>query len=163
MPPTVYPTGTTIYDPDKCWNGFTVFQANDVGATVIDMNGIVINQWRGMTAEFSPKKILPGGYIMGNTGIRNPKYGFQDATDLVQIDWDGNVVWKFDRYERVKDPRQKPVWMVRHLMITRGRVILWDTTFRAWNPVLSKVIPLSSVIKTCVIPRYRKKYSWTTR
>jgi hypothetical protein len=50
---------------------------------------------------------------MGNTGIRNPKYGFQDATDLVQIDWEGNIVWKFDRYERVKDPRQKPAWMAR--------------------------------------------------
>ena len=24
---TVYPTGTTIYKPDKCWNGFTVFSA----------------------------------------------------------------------------------------------------------------------------------------
>lgn len=113
MPPTIYPTGTTIYDPTKCWNGFTVFQANEVGATVIDMNGTVINQWRGMTAEFSPKKILPGGYIMGNTRTRNPKYGFQDAIDLVQIDWEGNIVWKFDRYERVKDPRQKPMWMVR--------------------------------------------------
>ena len=113
MPPTIYPTGTTIYDPDKCWNGFTVFQANEVGATVIDMNGTVINQWRDMTAEFSPKKILPGGYILGNTGIRNPKYGFQDAINLVQVDWDGNIVWKFDRYERIKDPRQKPVWMAR--------------------------------------------------
>ncbi|UCD09756.1 MAG: aryl-sulfate sulfotransferase [Dehalococcoidales bacterium] len=113
MPPSIYPTGMTIYNPDKCWNGFTVFQANDVGATVIDMNGTVINQWRGMTAEFSPKKILPGGYVMGNTGIRNPKYGVQDATDLVQVDWEGNIVGKFDRYEQVKDPHQKPAWMVR--------------------------------------------------
>lgn len=25
MPPTVYPTGTTIYYPEKCWNGYTLF------------------------------------------------------------------------------------------------------------------------------------------
>ena len=25
--PTIYPTGVTVYDPEKCWNGFTIFQA----------------------------------------------------------------------------------------------------------------------------------------
>jgi len=113
MPATIYPTGTTIYDPEKSWNGYTIFQANEVGATLIDMNGTVVNQWKGMGAEFSPKRILPGGYIMGSTGIRNPKYSFQDALDLVQVDWEGNIVWRFDKYERVKDPRQKPKWMAR--------------------------------------------------
>lgn len=24
MPPTVFLTGTTIYKPDKCWNGYTM-------------------------------------------------------------------------------------------------------------------------------------------
>ncbi len=113
MPATIYPTGTTIYDPEKSWNGFTVFQAHEMGATVIDMNGTVINQWRGITAEFSPKRILPGGYLMGNTGVRNPKYGFQDAVDLVQVDWDGNIVWKFNHYERIRDASKKPTWMAR--------------------------------------------------
>ena len=113
MPVTIYPTGTTIYNPEKCWNGYTVFPARGVGATLIDMNGNVVNRWRGMPAGFSPNKILPGGYVMGSTGLRNPKYGYQDTLDLVQIDWEGNVVWKFNKYDRVKDPRQKPVWMAR--------------------------------------------------
>ena len=60
-----------------------------------------------------PNRVLPGGYVFGSTGIRNPKYGFQDSLDLVQVDWDGNIVWKFDKYERVKDPRQKPNRMAR--------------------------------------------------
>jgi len=113
MPATIYPTGTTIYDPEKCWNGYTVFPAKDVGATIIDMNGNIINQWKGMSAGFAPNKILPGGYVMGSTGIRNPKYSFQDMLDLVQVDWEGNIVWHFDKYEQIKDPRQKPVWMAR--------------------------------------------------
>jgi hypothetical protein len=113
MPATIYPTGTTIYDPEKCWNGYTVFPARDIGATLIDMNGNVVNQWKGMFAGFAPNKILPGGYVMGSTGLRNPKYGYQDLLDLVQIDWEGNVVWSFNKYERVKDPRQRPVWMAR--------------------------------------------------
>jgi hypothetical protein len=116
MPVTVYPTGTTIYDPEKCWNGYTIFQAtmffgNEVGAVLIDMNGNVVNQWKGL--DGIPNKILPGGYVMGSTGTRNPKYGSQDQIDLVQVDWDGNIVWAFNKYERVKDPHRKPTWMAR--------------------------------------------------
>jgi hypothetical protein len=116
MTVSVYPTGTTIYDPGKCWNGYTVFQASmfrarGTGAMLIDMSGNVVNQWQWL--DGFPNKILPGGYIMGSTGMRNPKYGFQDMLDLVQVDWDGNIVWKYHKYERIKDPRQKPVWMAR--------------------------------------------------
>ena len=44
--PTVHPTGTTIYDPEKCWNGYTLFQANEQGAMLIDMNGKVVHFWK---------------------------------------------------------------------------------------------------------------------
>ncbi len=113
MPPTVYPTGTTIYEPEKCWNGYTIFQPGDSGATLIDMNGNVANQWRDLKGLPGPNKILPGGYVMGATGQRDRKYGFQDNVDLVQVDWDGNIVWKFYKYELVKDPHRKATWMAR--------------------------------------------------
>ena len=113
MASTVYPTGTTIYEPEKCWNGYTIFQPGDSGATLIDMNGNVVNQWRDLKGLPSANKILPGGYVMGTTKSRKPKYGFQDNVDLVQVDWDGNIVWRFNRYELVKDPRQEKTWMLR--------------------------------------------------
>jgi hypothetical protein len=116
MASSVYPTGTTIYEPEKCWNGYTIFQATMhqatyVGAILIDMNGNVVNQWKGF--DGFPNRILPGGYILGSTGMRNPKYGFQDMIDIAQADWEGNIVWRFHKYERIKDPRQKPTWMAR--------------------------------------------------
>lgn len=116
MPPSVYPTGTTIYDPEKCWNGYTLFQAelhhnNGHGAVLIDMNGNVVNRWKGL--DGFPNKMLPGGHIMGSTAVRNFKYGYQDMVDLVEADWEGGIVWKFNKYELVKDPRQKPRWMAR--------------------------------------------------
>ncbi len=116
MPPSVYPTGTTIYYPEKCWNGYTLFPAelhhnNGYGAVLIDMNGNVVNRWQGL--DGFPNKMLSNGNIMGSTGIRNMKYGFQDMVDLVEVDWDGKILWKFDRFERIKDPRQKPRWMAR--------------------------------------------------
>lgn len=116
MASSVYPTHTTIYDPERCWNGYTLFQPGalqrgDAGAILLDMNGNVVNQWKGLYGF--PNKMLPGGYIMGSTGTRNPKYSFQDMLDLIQVDWNGNIVWKFNGYELIQDPDEKPVWMAR--------------------------------------------------
>jgi hypothetical protein len=121
MPPSVFPTGTTIYYPEKCWNGYTLFPSElhrnpSRGAALIDMNGSTVKLWKGL--DGFPNKMIPPaagsvGHIMGSTGIRNMKYGYQDMVDLVEVDWEGNIVWKFDGYELVKDPRQKPRWMAR--------------------------------------------------
>jgi len=116
MTASIYPTGVTMYDPEKCWNGYTLFQSamfqgKTAAAILIDMNGNGMNQWKGL--DGIPNKMLPGGYVLGSTGVRNPKYGHQDMLDLVQVDWDGNIVWRFNRYARIKDPYQKPTWMLR--------------------------------------------------
>ena len=40
---TVFPTGTTIYKPDQCFNGYTLLRdENGVAALLIDMNGNVV-------------------------------------------------------------------------------------------------------------------------
>ena len=109
--PSVYPTGTTIFYPEKCWGGFTVFPAHETGATLIDMNGNVVKQFPNL--DGFPIKVLPGGFFMGSTGLRNPKFGFQDMLDLVQTDFEGNIVWKFAKYELIKDGRSKAKWMAR--------------------------------------------------
>jgi len=109
--PSIYPTGTTIYNPEKCWSGYTIFQARELGAALIDMNGNLVQLWKGL--QGFPNSILPGGYVMGSTGERPLKYGFQDQRDLVQVDWDGNIVWKFDQYEYIEDPGEETRWMAR--------------------------------------------------
>ncbi len=109
--PTIYPTGTTIYNPEKAWSGYTVYQAAGLGALLIDMSGKEVHLWKGLLGF--PNKILPGGYVFGHTKNRDPKYGFQDGADLVQVDWDGNIVWKFNRYEFIEDPGNEPQWMAR--------------------------------------------------
>ena len=116
MPATVYPTGTVHYDPARCWNGYILFGAdlfrkNGNGAILIDMNGNVINRWKGL--DGMPNKMLPGGMVFGSSGVRDPKYGYQDMLDLIQVDWDGNVIWKFNHHDHIKDPRHKPQWMAR--------------------------------------------------
>ena len=109
--PSVYPTGTTIYYPDKCFNGYTVFPANDEGSVLVDMNGNTIKHIKALHGF--PVKVLPGGYFMGSTGERDSKYGYQDMLDLVQMDFNEKIFWKFNKYELIKDGQQKPKWMAR--------------------------------------------------
>lgn len=107
---SVFPMGTTIYDPEKAWSGYTLMQIQGIGAVVVDMNGNVVKCWENV--QGFPNKLLPGGYLMGSLGLRDPKFGYQDQTDVVQIDWDGKVVWKFDKKELVDDDGDKR-WIAR--------------------------------------------------
>ena len=109
--PTIYPTGVTVYDPAKAWNGYTIFPAADLGALLIDMNGREVQLWKGL--QGFPNKLLPNGQVFGSTGLRHPDHGFQDQTDLVQVDWEGNIVWRFSQLEHIADPGQDPPWYAR--------------------------------------------------
>ena len=72
-----------------------------IGAVLIDMNGNVVKTWKDL--QGFPNKLLPGGYVMGSLGARPSEFAYQDQTDVVQVDWDGNVVWKFNKHELIKD------------------------------------------------------------
>ena len=109
--PSVFPTGTTIYNPEKCFNGYTLMPIKKVGAVLIDMNGKVVKVWKNF--QGFPNKLLPGGYVMGSLGVRDGAFSYQDQTDLTQLDWDGNVVWKFDHKDYIEDEGHEPRWMAR--------------------------------------------------
>ena len=67
--PTIYPTGATLFSPDKCWCGYTLFIAMETGPALVDMNGRVVHLWKGLHGF--PAKLLPGGHVMGSpTGVR---------------------------------------------------------------------------------------------
>ena len=94
--PSVYPTGTTIYKPEKCWNGYTIMSDNP-GTALFDMNGKEVKRWD--ISAGGPNRILPGGYLMTcmNKGKGSP-------TSMAQVDWDGNIVWQFSKFEKMSVP-----------------------------------------------------------
>lgn len=109
--PTVYPTGTTIYDPERAWNGYTVFgDANYSKAIIIDMNGNVVKEFTEIPWSAAPPRLLPGGYLVGGVDSRRPH---QETSALVQIDWNGNEVWRFQNTEKVTAGESKQVWAAR--------------------------------------------------
>ncbi|MFT5450350.1 MAG: hypothetical protein ACI9DC_005556 [Gammaproteobacteria bacterium] len=100
---TVYPTGTTIYKPEKCFNGYTLFPSmkHGVGAVLVDMNGKVVKTWPHIDSFMV--NLLPEGRILGGrtgrvTSVYDHTYG---ADDVVQEDWDGNVEWSFGKADKM--------------------------------------------------------------
>lgn len=99
--PSVYPTGTTIYDPAKAYNSFVLFVGGDDVSRLIDLNGKVVHEWKynGQPVAFIDPALVSGqrGHIFVTLETEEGK-----GTDLVpgrvqtrirktvgEIDWDG--------------------------------------------------------------------------
>jgi len=109
---SVYPTGTTIYDPARAWSGFTVLSPlGTPAAIVIDMNGTVVKQWDGYNnSAGGPARVMPGGDVIAAGGARP---GRQESLELVLRDFDGNILWRFDRNEQIQTNDGQMIWSAR--------------------------------------------------
>lgn len=103
--PSVYPTGVTIYDPARAWNGYVIFSAPDKQTRLIDMNGNEVRRWEnaGFPAALIDPALNGGkrGHLFvqleevkepsklasAGNGLRNKVVG--------ELDWDGKVVWQW--------------------------------------------------------------------
>jgi hypothetical protein len=116
--PSVYPTGTTIYDPEVAQNGYTVLSVLGTRAViVIDMNGRVVKRWDGFNVSAGgPARVLPGGIAIAPTGAF-PRH--QEARTLVAQDFAGRELWSWANAEeievdgtRVMSSRQHHDWQL---------------------------------------------------
>ena len=94
-------TGVTVFDPDLACSGFVLFNPNGGGDTVhlIDLEGREVHNWR---APYPPRYayFLPNGnlFMMVKTGgVTEPMWPdwrtHQDGM-LIEMDWQGNIVWE---------------------------------------------------------------------
>jgi hypothetical protein len=72
--------GTTIYKPDKCWNGYAMVPYEQGMIIIVDMKGNVVHSWEVGTER---ARLLENGNIVVMKGNR-----------IVEYDWDGEVVWE---------------------------------------------------------------------
>ena len=109
---TVYPTGTTIYDPARAWSGYTVLSPlNTPAVIVIDMNGNVVKQWDGfVNSAGGPARVFPGGFVMAANGSNPPR---QESLELVQRDFDGKILSRFGRNLQIQTRDGKTIWSAR--------------------------------------------------
>lgn len=103
--PSIYPTGVTLYDPAKAWNGYVIFSSPDKQTRLIDMNGNEVKRWdsAGFPAALIEPRLnggkrghlfvqledvaIPDTLASAGNGLRNKAVG--------ELDWNGEVVWKW--------------------------------------------------------------------
>ena len=87
-----------IYDSSKAYNSYTLFATmwgNDVW--LIDMRGQVVHHWVMKHASGTHPKLLPNGNLLWQGRGPEAMSGFgANGTELVEVDWDGNEVWRYD-------------------------------------------------------------------
>jgi hypothetical protein len=105
--PSVFPTGTTIYDPQKAYNSFVLFTGGDGVTRLIDLNGAVVHDWRyrGQPSVYIDPALVGGarGHVFVTLESEQGR-----GTDLVpgravtnlsktvgELDWDGKTIWSF--------------------------------------------------------------------
>ena len=136
--PTVFPTGTTIYNPEKCWNGFTVLSnvtfgehRQHRGVPVYDMNGNKVHVWKDVIGF--PPVVMPGGKLLA-ARAHHPPMTF-GADYLVELDFDGNVIWTYDegREEERTDPKTGKKVKVKTIM-QHHNLLRWPQTAGYYAP-----------------------------
>ncbi|WP_446810419.1 aryl-sulfate sulfotransferase [Methylomonas sp. 2BW1-5-20] len=106
--PSIYPTGTTRYDPSKAYNSFVLFSGGDDLAHLIDLNGNSVHEWKDPAGHHSTliDPALIGGKLghifvaLENTegkgtGLIPGQINRQVSKTIGELDWDGKTVWTF--------------------------------------------------------------------
>ena len=94
MPPTIFPTGVTIYDPAKAYNCFVCFDGRGGRSYLIDMNGDEARVWPygAMPAEMIDPALCGGA--RGRILLQKERHVFANET-LIELDWNGDVIWEW--------------------------------------------------------------------
>ena len=100
--PTVFPTGTTIYNPTKAYPCYVLFSAPDGKTHLIDLDGNSIHEWPypGFPSDLLSPEITGGkkGHVLVQLENGDGDWGgiFNNKT-IAELDWEGNVAWQWGK------------------------------------------------------------------
>ena len=96
MPSSVFPTGVTIYRPDKAYNCFVLHEGRDARSYLIDMNGndVKVFDFPGFPAEMIDPQLANGE--RGHVLLQKEPERSRNKT-LLEVDWDGHIVWEWGK------------------------------------------------------------------
>ncbi|MBG0811987.1 aryl-sulfate sulfotransferase [Methylosinus sp. H3A] len=105
--PSVYPTGTTIYDPARAYNSYVLFAGGDDVSRLVDLTGKVAREWKytGQPVAFIDPALADGarGHIFvtlesvegRGTDLTPGRVQTRVRKSVGEVDWDGKPVWSF--------------------------------------------------------------------
>lgn len=94
----VGPTGVLKYNPEKAYDGYTLFSPmmNCKTTYLIDMEGNVVHKW---DTEYTPglyAMLLPNGNLLRAGQLPNAPISIGGTGGIIQeLDWSGKVVWEY--------------------------------------------------------------------
>ena len=95
-----HPVGLIHYAPVACQRGYTLFSTTRGGkdAYLIDMNGNVVHRWHSEEG-IHYAYLLDNGNLLCRTMPPSDAGGVEavggSSASLIELDWDGNVVWDY--------------------------------------------------------------------
>ena len=96
---TVYPIGTTIYDPERCFNGYTLMNfyahGEGVGVLIVDMNGNIVHEWP-ISVLREPKLLKNGNLLVSHVTVDERRAPPIRRTRIREYSWDHELVWEVE-------------------------------------------------------------------
>ena len=92
------PTGVIKYNPDKCFQGYTLFApvVNCTTTYLIDMNGDVVHTWNSKYPPGLYAVLLPNSNLLRAGTLADRPISIGGAGGIIEeLDWDSNVVWQY--------------------------------------------------------------------
>ncbi len=105
--PSVFPTGTTRYDPAKAYNSFVLFTGGDEVTRLIDLDGNVVHDWKygGAPPVFIDPALVDGerGHVLltlatvegGGRDLVPGRISARITKTIGELDWGGATLWTF--------------------------------------------------------------------
>ncbi|GAJ01593.1 unnamed protein product [marine sediment metagenome] len=88
----------SCYVPSKAYNGYTLFAAiSGGGVWLVDMQGRFVHHWETAHPPGHHGVLLPNGILLyAGTPPDGPVEFGGRGGELLELDWDGNVIWKYE-------------------------------------------------------------------
>ena len=110
MPPPDPRNGVLYHDAEKATTGYTLFTPLGLYQTyLIDMKGEVVHSWDLPNDVGNYAYLLKNGNLLAAIRTEEGPQGLPaKGGRLLEIDWDGNIVWEFTDHAQHHDFRRRP-------------------------------------------------------
>jgi hypothetical protein len=135
--PSVFPTGVTRYVPSKAYNSYVIYDGRDGKTYLIDMDGNEVHTWNytGFPSEIIDPALIEGkkGHVFVQLSsadleaMHGATGGIFHNKEIGEVDWNGNVVWRWGTKAPGGEAAQNHDWM----KLSNGDVISLSTVRHA--------------------------------
>jgi len=100
--PVSFPPGTTLYDPEKAYNGYTLFTPYNDEQYLINMSGKVVHKWK-LPYRVLSGRLQPNGNLLviaNNPQVEEGRPGISPFTMggvagvLLEVTWEGTEIFR---------------------------------------------------------------------